>query len=165
MSDVQIIKAPNNLRKAKMGDGKGKLDPAILQRAEKVVEKIQKEYTEWADEDLGALEATLDNLQAGKGDREEVVRDLYRISLDIKGSGGSFGFLMMSEVAGSLNDFLSSRTDLSVLDIDVVASHVSALRAIYVESIRDDGGNTGRALLIGLQKLIEKADAASGCLV
>jgi len=30
-----------------------------------------------------------------------------------------------------------------------------------VESIRDDGGNTGRALLIGLQKLIEKADAVA----
>jgi|TARA_B100000809_G_C15048294_1_gene498042 hypothetical protein len=34
------------------------------------------------------------------------------------------------------------------------------LRAVYVESVRDDGGNTGRALLIGLQKLIEKANAA-----
>ena len=160
MSDVQFIKAPNNLRKAKQGTGKAKLDPAVLQRAEEVVERIQSEYTEWADDDLGALEAALDRLQAGSDDRESVVKDLYRISLDIKGSGGSFGFLMMSEVAASLNDFLGSRTDLVTLDIDVVASHVSALRAIYVESVRDDGGNTGRALLVGLQKLIAKADAA-----
>jgi chemotaxis protein histidine kinase CheA len=161
MSDVQIIKAPNNLRKAKQGSGKGKLDPAVLERAEKVVEKIQSDYTEWADEDLGALEATLAKLQEGKEDRETVVKDLYRISLDIKGSGGSFGFLMMSEVAGSLNDFLDKRTDLTALDMDVIAQHVSALRAVYVQSIRDDGGNIGRALLIGLQKLIEKADAAA----
>ena len=160
MSDVQFIKAPNNLRKAKQGTGKAKLDPAVLQRAEEVVERIQSEYTEWADDDLGALEAALDRLQAGSDDRESVVKDLYRISLDIKGSGGSFGFLMMSEVAASLNDFVGSRTDLVTLDIDVVASHVSALRAIYVESVRDDGGNTGRALLVGLQKLIAKADAA-----
>lgn len=160
MSDAQIIKAPNNLRKAKQGTGKGKLDPAVLQRAEKAVEKIQRDYTEWADEDLGALEATLATLQAGKEDQETVVKNLYRISLDIKGSGGSFGFLMMSEVAASLNNFLDNRTDLTGLDIDVVASHVTTLRAIYVESIRDDGGNTGRELLIGLQKLIEKADAA-----
>ena len=160
MSDVQFIKVPNNLRKAKQGIGKAKLDPAVLQRAEKVVERIQSEYTEWADDDLGALEAALDRLQAGTDDRESVVKDLYRISLDIKGSGGSFGFLMMSEVAASLNDFLGSRTDLVALDVEVVASHVSALRAIYVESVRDDGGNTGRALLVGLQKLIAKADAA-----
>ncbi len=161
MSESQIIKAPNYLRKAKIGSGKGKLDPAILRRAERVVEKIQREYTEWADEDLGALEATLASLQAGKDDREAVVKDLYRLSLDIKGSGGSFGFMMMSEVAGSLNDFLNNRADLTALDIDVVASHVSALRAIYVQSIRDDGGNTGRELLIGLQKLIEKANVAA----
>ena len=161
MSDVQIIKAPNNLRKAKMGEGKAKLDPAVLQRAEKVVERIQSEYTEWADDDLGALEAALASLQAGDGDTEPFVKDLFRLSLDIKGSGGSFGFLMMSEVAASLNDFLGSRAELTALDRDVVAQHVSALRAIYVESIRDDGGNTGRALLVGLQKLVEKADATS----
>lgn len=161
MSEAEFIKTPNNLRKAKQGSGKGKLDPAVLQRAEKVVENIQRDYTEWADEDLGALEEAAAALQSGEGDREAVVKDLYRISLDIKGSGGSFGFLMMSEVAASLNEFLAKRSELAALDIDVIASHVSALRAIYVESVRDDGGNIGRALLVGLQKLIEKADAAA----
>jgi chemotaxis protein histidine kinase CheA len=160
MSEVQIINAPNNLRKAKMGSGKGKLDPAILERAEKVVEKIQSDYTDWADDDLGSLETALTQLQSGNGDRDAVFKDLYRISLDIKGSGGSFGFLLMSEVAASLNDFLAESNDLNALDVDVVAQHVSALRAIYVESIRDDGGNTGQALLIGLQKLVEKANAS-----
>jgi chemotaxis protein histidine kinase CheA len=143
-----------------MGSGKGKLDPAILERAEKVVEKIQSDYTDWADDDLGSLETALTQLQSGNGDRDAVFKDLYRISLDIKGSGGSFGFLLMSEVAASLNDFLAESNDLNALDVDVVAQHVSALRAIYVESIRDDGGNTGQALLIGLQKLVEKANAS-----
>ena len=59
MSYVELIKAPNNLCKAKIGEGRGKLDPAIIQRAEKAVERIQRDYIEWADEDLGALEATL----------------------------------------------------------------------------------------------------------
>ena len=67
---------------------------------------------------------------------------------------------MMSEVAASLNDFLDDCTELTAVDINVVASHVSALRAVYVESVRDDGGNTGRALLIRLQKLTEKTNAA-----
>ena len=80
MSDVQFIKAPDNLCEAKQGTGKENLDPAVLQRAEKVVERIQSEYTEWADDDLGALEAALARLQAGKDDPEAVVKDLYRIS-------------------------------------------------------------------------------------
>jgi len=161
MSDVQIIKPPNNLRKAKEGSGKAKLDPDVLQRAEKVVENIQKNYTEWADEDLGALEATLARLQADGDDREKIVRDLYRISLDLKGSGGSFGYRMMSEIAGSLNNFLGGRTDFTSLDMEVIEAHVLALRAIYTESVRDDGGNTGRALIAELENLIKKAGAAA----
>ena len=161
MSEVEIINTPNNLQKAKMGDGKGKLDPAVLERAEKVVEQIKNEYTDWAKEDLAALEAALSNFQSGIGDQEAALKDLFRVSLDIKGSGGSFGFFMMSEVAASLNDFLGSHSNMTSFDVSVVEAHVSALRAIYVESIRDDGGNTGRALLIGLQKLIEKADTVT----
>ena len=81
MSDAQFIKAPNNLSKAKLGSGKGKLDPAVLQRAEQVVETFQSEYTEWAEEDLGALGAALAKLQAGTDEREAVMGNLYRISL------------------------------------------------------------------------------------
>ena len=161
MSDVQIINAPNNLRKAKVGEGKGKLDPAVLERAERVVEKIQSEYTEWADDDLGALETALAELQAASDDQTQILKNLYRLSLDLKGSGGSFGYLMMSEVAASLHDFLDDRTHLTALDIEVVSSHVSTLRAIYTEAIRDDGGNTGRALVVGLQKLVDKANGAA----
>ena len=115
MSEAEYIKAPNNLRKAKIGSGKGKLDPELLQRAEKVVKKIQSDYTEWADEDLGALEAALVDLQAGADDRDAIIKDLYRISLDIKGSGGSFGFLMMSEVAAAVMES-SDPEDLRVID-------------------------------------------------
>lgn len=162
MSDAEFIKAPNNLRKAKIGEGKAQLDRAVLERAEKVVEKIQSDYTDWADEDLASLEARFAELKAGKVDQTAGIKDLYRISLDLKGAGGSFGYLMMSEVAGSLNDFLGRRSQLSALDMDVIAQHITTLRAIYGQSVRDDGGRTGRALLVGLEKLVAKADAAAG---
>lgn len=161
MSDAQFIKVPNNLRKAKIGNGPGKLDPSLLARAEKVIENIQATYTDWADEELVALDAVVARLTAGEGDQSADLKVLYTLSLDMKGSGGSFGYLMMSEVAASLNDFLQGKEALSKLDIEVVAAHVSALRAIYAESIRDDGGNMGRALLVGLEKIVAKANAAS----
>ncbi|MBT5459161.1 MAG: hypothetical protein HOK82_21390 [Rhodospirillaceae bacterium] len=161
MSDAQFIKAPNNLRKAKIGNGPGKLDPSVLARAEKVIENIQATYTDWADEELTALDAVVARLTAEEGDQGADLKVLYTLSLDMKGSGGSFGYLMMSEVAASLNDFLQGKEALAKLDIEVVAAHVSALRAIYAESIRDDGGNMGRALLVGLEKIVAKANAAS----
>jgi hypothetical protein len=161
MSDAQFIKAPNNLRKAKVGDGPAKLDQSLLDRAEKVIENIQSTYTDWADEDLAAFDATVGRLMSGECDQKTELKALYTLSLDMKGAGGSFGFVMMSEVAASLNDFLQQRETLSKLDIEVVAAHVSALRAIYAESIRDDGGKMGRALLVGLEKIVAKANAST----
>ena len=161
MSDAQFIKVPNNLRKAKSGNGLGKLDQSLLKRAEQVIENIQATYTDWADEELEALDAVVARLVSGSSDQSADLKELYTLSLDMKGSGGSFGYLMMSEVAASLNDFLQGKEALQKLDIEVVAAHVSALRAIYAESIRDDGGNMGRALLVGLEKIVAKADGAS----
>ena len=161
MSDAQFIKVPNNLRKAKSGSGPGKLDQSLLKRAEQVIENIQATYTDWADEELEALDAVVARLVSGASDQSADLKKLYTLSLDMKGSGGSFGYLMMSEVAASLNDFLQGKEALEKLDIEVVAAHVSALRAIYAESIRDDGGNMGRALLVGLEKIVAKANGAS----
>lgn len=160
MADAKFINAPNTLRTAKRGKGRAKLDPKVLQRAEMVVEKIQAEYSDWAEEDLVALDGVLKELKSGGDDQQAPLKTLYRLSLDMKGQGGSFGYRMMSEVAGRLNDFIANRTALlSVLDIEVVEAHIAALHALYRQNVRDDGGKMGTALLIGLDKIVEKANA------
>jgi hypothetical protein len=159
MADAKIIHAPNGLRKAKIGTGRAKLDMKILAKAEKVVEKIQEEYSDWAHEDLAALDDVLKALKSGDDEQQTALKTLYTLSLDMKGQGGSFGFRMMSEVAARLNDFVAMRGTLSKLDIEVVEAHISALTAIYRENVRDDGGTMGTALLIGLDKIVAKANA------
>ncbi len=156
MADVKVINVPNNLRKAKIGTGRAKLDMKALEQAEKVVEKIQEEYSDWADEDLVALDNVLRQLRSGD-DADAALRALYTLSLDMKGQGGSFGFRMMSEVAARLNDFIAPRDSLSKLDIDVVEAHINALHAIYRENIRDDGGKMGSMLLVGLDNARSQA--------
>ena len=159
MADAKFINAPNNLRSAKKGSGRAKLDLKVLERAEKVVEKIQAEYSDWAEEDLVALDGVLKELKSGNADQQGPLKALYRLSLDMKGQGGSFGYRMMSEVAGRLNDFIAKRHALSALDIEVVEAHIAALHALYRQNVRDDGGKMGTALLIGLDKIVEKANA------
>lgn len=158
MADAKFITAPNGLKKAKVGTGRARLDPAVLDRAEKAVEKIQHEYTDWADEDIAAFDVALAALRQDGCDQTAILQELYRLSHDMKGQGGSFGYVMMSEIAASLNDFIAGRTILVPLDIEVVDAHVAALRAVYAQRVRDDGGMTGRALLAGLGKLAARAD-------
>ncbi len=43
--------------------------------------------------------------------------------------------------------------------MSVIDAHVNAMRAIFSEEVRDDGGRTGRLLMDGLFKLRQKAAA------
>lgn len=160
MSGAEIIKAPNSLKKARLGSGPAKLDKALLDRAEAAVQKLEVNYNEWVKDDLDEIEKTLRVLIAADGKDSEALRALYRVVFDTKGQGGSFGFPLLTEVAGSLAEFVSDKTELDRFAIEVAAAHVSAMRAIIKENVRDDGGQTGAALVEGLQALVAKARAA-----
>ena len=160
MSGAEIIKAPNSLKKAKMGSGPAKLDKALLERAEAAVQKLEVNYSEWVKDDLDEIEKTLRKLIAAEGKDLDALKALYRVVFDTKGQAGSFGFPLLTEAAGSLAEFICDRTELDRFAIEVAAAHVSAMRAIVKENVRDDGGQTGAELMAGLQALVAKARAA-----
>jgi chemotaxis protein histidine kinase CheA len=157
--EVQFIRAPNTLRKAKSGKGPGKLDPQLLARAEKAVVEMEQEYARWAGEDINLMESIIENIKQSRGKDQGLIRDLYRHAFDMKGQGGSFGYQMVTQIAGSLTDFLESRSILKAIDMEACTAHVSAMRAVFAQDVRDDGGPTGIALLDGLKQLVAKAEA------
>lgn len=159
MDDVEIISAPNSLRKAKSGSGPAKLDPALLQRAENAVKQMAASYSDWVRDDMGEIEAAMKRLTASQGSDTESVKVLYWLAFDMKGQGGSFGFPLVTEAAGSLATYLSGRKTLDSFGLEVVAAHISAMRAVIGENVRDDGGATGGQLVEGLRRLVEKARA------
>ena len=159
MSDSQIIHAPHNLKKAKIGTGPAKLDPKAIERAERVVKDMEKDYAVWAQDDLGALDASFARYRAKSGDPAESMRTMFRIALDMKGQGASFGYQMITRIADLLAAFLEDRDTLGPFDCDVVAAHIAAMRAVFAQEVRGDGGVIGSALIDGLNKLIAKAAA------
>jgi chemotaxis protein histidine kinase CheA len=164
MADVEFIQTPNTLRKAKIGSGPGKLDKNLLAEAEKAIEAFGEGFTDWLQEDLDNMEAA--RLQLSQGENpERALADLYRIALDLKGQGTSFGYDVVSAVGGSLTDFMlpikEAGTTLTPLQLEVVTAHVGAIRAVFSEELKGDGGATGQALLNGLARIVVKANAAS----
>lgn len=156
MSNPQIIQPPNTLKKAKVGVGPAKLDPQKIERAERAIKDMEKDYATWAQADLAALEASLAGLRRAP-DSEAARREMFRIALDMKGQGASFGYRLITEIGDLLCKFLESRALPTPFDCDVLAAHVAAMRAVFAQEVRDDGGATGRALIAGLQQLIAKA--------
>jgi chemotaxis protein histidine kinase CheA len=160
MKDVQVIRPPNSLRKAKVGNGPGKLDPEALRNAEAAVAGMEKDFTLWAAADMETLDAAVAALRGAGGRSKDGMAEIFRIALDMKGQGGSFGYQMITRIAGSLCDFLEGRHALNQLGMEAVSAHVAAMRAILAEDIRDNGGETGKALLDELGRLTAKASAA-----
>ena len=160
MSGGEIIKAPNTLKKAKVGIGPAKLDNALLERAEAAVQKLEVNYSEWVKDDLAEIEKTLKKLVAAKGKDKDAIKALYRVVFDTKGQGGSFGYPLLTEVAGSLASFIRDLDELDSFALEVATAHVSAMRAVIKEQIRDDGGETGTKVVEGLCALVAKAGAA-----
>ncbi len=157
MSDNEIIHPPNTLKKAKIGDGPGVLDPNILKRAELAMSNLSTEYADWANEDLQNLEAGLVKLSAPDADVEGECNEMFRMAIDMKGQGGSFGYLLITAVADSLMKFIENRTEVNEFDIEVITSHLGAMRAVLTEEIKDDGGPVGEQLMDGLFQLKVKA--------
>jgi len=157
MTDNKIIQQPNALKKAKIGSGPGKLDPLMIERAERAVKNMEKDYAVWALQDLAALDAAFARLRADMANQGPALREVFRIALDMKGQGASFGYKLITEIGDLLCKFIEDRPALGPFDCDVVAAHLAAMRAVFAQTVRDDGGAVGRALVASLQKLIEKA--------
>lgn len=159
MSKAQIIQAPHNLKKAKVGTGPVKLDPKVIERAEQAIKAMEKDYAVWVQEDLASLEEAFRRACAAPADQSAEMRTMFRIALDMKGQGASFGYQLITQIGDTLAAFLENRSSLAGLDCEVVAAHIATMRAVFAREVRGDGGAIGRELVASLHKLIEKAAA------
>ncbi len=154
--DVQIIKRPNMLRKAKTGSGRVEPDGQAIQRAEAAIKKIGEDFPKWAQGDLEDMDKALAAARNDPDRQEEYIMQIFRRAMELKGQGGSFGYDLISQVGDSLKKFTESRSEASPRDVEIIAAHVNAMRVVMAEDIRGDGGTVGQAIVDGLYKLTAK---------
>ncbi len=90
-SDVQIIKPPNMLMKAKTGSGRVKPDGQAIQRAEAAIKKIGEDFPRWAQSDLDEMDKAVGAARTDPDRQEEYITQIFRRAMELKGQGGSFG--------------------------------------------------------------------------
>lgn len=73
---------------------------------------------------------------------------------DIKGIGGTFGYDLVSAVAGNLHDFLLATPLAPERVLPVIEAHLRALDEIRRENLSGDGGERGRRMLAELKLLV-----------
>jgi hypothetical protein len=79
-------------------------------------------------------------------------RQLYRLSHDLKGLGGTFGYQLITTIGDSLCALVADQDLPNDRFLQrYVAAHVAALQAVLRFDMSGDGGNQGERLLATLE--------------
>jgi hypothetical protein len=160
-SGARIIRPNLTLNSKVTVGGPGAVDEATLERAEKVIQNMAEDYVKWAKEDLTRLTKALGQLKTGgAGETAKNLTNVFEISHDIKGQGGSFDYQLMTFIGNQLCRFIESLNGKAEApEVEVIELHVNALQVVMAQKLKADGGAIGKALLTGLEKVIAKRTA------
>ena len=130
-------------------DRRSTMDFSAIDRAEKALTELTTEFFSWMDEEVQKLIQAFDAIE-GHGPGDARLSTLYRVSHDIKGSAATFGFPFATMVANGLTQIILY-CDQDMPPIEIMRSHVFAIRAIVREDARGETDITAQALAAQLQ--------------
>ncbi len=161
-SEAQFVTPPNYL---KMKVGAGGIDKEAIKEAEIAIQVLgHKMYAKWADDDLGRMRASFEELKQTSLDDSESVKKMLRICWDMKGLGGTFGYPLVTTITHYLSNYLEHCLNSAEASVSaaVVTPHIDALYVVLSQKISGDGGAIGRELVSGLEKVVLKTGARIG---
>ncbi|TCS62099.1 phosphorelay protein [Varunaivibrio sulfuroxidans] len=152
----QIINPPNTLQGKISKGGAGAVDLAALERAEQVIANLAGDYLLWAEDDLVRLEKVFGDLKANPGGSKDKIHEIFQISHDMKGQGGSFNYPLMTAVGDRLCRLVEKWEKAGKKEIEMIGLHVNAMKLIISQRMEGDGGPEGQKLLNGLTLMVNK---------
>jgi len=154
--NYEVINPPSKLADRV---SKGGPDPTeAIGRADHAVQEMKKDYKTWLREDIEKLVKALNALKAASdnADRQKKADTLFKVSFDIKGQAGTFGFSILSRVAKSLCKLLEEKPTIEADDIGVVVPHVDAMRASAAEQTDGTPSRISLEVVAALEGIVAK---------
>ncbi|MBV9990080.1 MAG: Hpt domain-containing protein [Alphaproteobacteria bacterium] len=151
---------PPNMLKAKVGGSIGGLDMAAIKRAEAAVETLKSDFAGWVGDDVERLSACRDRF--AKKQDAAARDDLFRAGHDIKGQATTFEFPLVARVASSLCKLMDAVTAPGDVPLHLVDAHVSAIRIIFRDGIKDSSNRMAIELAEELEaRVVETCELAA----
>ena len=116
-------------------------------------------YLEAARKDVGDLEALVARALDHPDQWTDVGAEMRRIVHNVKGQGSSFGYPLMTKIGESLSHLLKLVKKPEDPVLKLVEAHISALRLVLDQDIRDEAGAHGQALLRRFRDMVEQLAA------
>lgn len=132
----------------------GKKRADVVRNAETRVAAMEDDYIAEADRLLDRLDAL--TTVAGPD-----VGAIYREAAALRGLGGAFGYILVSEVAGSLCELADRLLAARQVDRPSMLAHVQSLALLHRRRVKGDGGSGEAALCDGLARLVARWPATT----
>lgn len=158
MAPADLIPPPRRV-KDKVPPTGGPDPRAAILRALGAAQTLIQDYQGWAVDDLEALwSAFRDAEHKSDAARQKDIARMFDIAHEIRGQGGTFGFPLISAIGDSLCKFLDGRKTLSPAALEVVELHILAMKAVFRQGLKGEGGGLIQELPRLLHALCRRVD-------
>jgi len=154
----QMIPSANGPR-LKIGGGRlGGIDPEAIAKAEAALKSLSGNFAQWLQDEIGKLEAARQDVGA-KGATAETMESLYLRAHDLKGLGATYGFPLITRIAGSLCRLIDDKDKRLQASMGLVDAHIQGIITAVRDDVKTDEDPAGRALVEGLESRVRAAGA------
>jgi hypothetical protein len=153
----QMIPAPNTL-KLKIGGRFGGVDPAALAKAEAALKGLADNFGQWMQDELVKLDAARERIRA-EGFNAETGESLYFRAHDLKGLGATYGYPVVTSIAGSLCRLIDEPATRLKAPLFLLDAHIDGIKAAVRGNIREVDHPVAKSLLAELETRVREYEA------
>lgn len=154
----QMIQAPSALR-LKVGGGRlGAIDPAAIAKAEAALKSLSGNFTQWLNDEINKLEAARVTVRA-EGPTAENMESLYLRAHDLKGLGATYGFPLITRIAGLLCRLIDDKSKRLQAPGALIDAHIDAIKAAARDDIKSEDHPVGKILVQELEGRVQEFGA------
>lgn len=151
----QVIPPSNTLR-MKVGAGRmGGIDPAAIAKAEAALKSLAGNFSQWLQDEINKLESARHEVKA-QGATPATMENLYLRAHDLKGLGTTYGYQLITRIAGSLCRLIDEKDKRLSAPMDLVDAHISAIKAAVRDGITSDTHPVGSMLAQELERQVRE---------
>ena len=150
---------PNNALRLKVGGGRlGAIDPAAIAKAEAALKSLASNFTQWLNDEITKLENARQTVR-NEGVSAETMENLYLRAHDLKGLGTTYGYQLITRIAGSLCRMIDDKEKRATVPLELVDAHIDAIKAAVRDDIKSDEHPVGRVLVEELERRVRAMGA------
>ena len=128
---------------------------AKIAEAKAAVASLGAQFIVMVADDLVLMENAFEEAQGTPTRRVDRVREIFGVAHNVKGQGSSFGYDLLTDVAGLLCQRTRDLTHVSDEALEAIGFHIRAMRVIVDGKISGKGGEKGKILIAKLAALPE----------